>query len=156
MNKISEMIENWPEVDLHEVEVETLRDLAGRWLAEQHAIRVRAKNRKVVHFNRNPQAARVERDAAVDNAVASIIQKSKGNYVENFSKSVLNLTFRVDGMDVKFGDMTLDQHRRARTTLERKSAGLIESAALHAKAEDLLMEWEANTLYELEKDTVVA
>lgn len=149
--RISELIQEWPEVDLTKEKREVLEEIAYRWLKGEYQKRYRFSVRLVENKTRNPESVRIQRDTAIDNAVARITRETAEKTFANWPTAMLNLEYDIDGVRVRFGSMTLAQHQKRRTEMERKASTMLESASLHAKAEGALLESGANTLDEMVK-----
>jgi len=149
--RISELIQEWPEVDLTKEKREVLEEIAYRWLKGEYQKRYRFSVRQFENKARNPEAVRIQRDTAIDNAVSRITRETAEKSFANWPTAMLNLEYDIDGVRMRFGAMTLAQHRKRRTELERKASTMLESASLHAKAEGALIESGANTLDEMVK-----
>lgn len=158
-NRIKELIESYPEVDLGSEDIEIIQEMARRYLKSEHD-QLYGLGRPI-HNNRNPLRTRtrnIERitmdrekvSAAVSNAVASIVRKEALTLRNEWLPLMAEKFALPDGTIVTWATATKDQHGLRAGFLEAHASGELQTASLHRKAIDDIRQSDERTLADIE------
>lgn len=83
--------------------------------------------------------------------ISSLIWARINNTKTRWTKELLSETFRVDGVEVSWGNATVEQHQRRMDSLKKQAQGTLETSAKHGQAISELKKAHASRLSELDK-----
>ena len=112
-----------------EADYDVVLECARRYLATERNKRDRKSVRNVEIFHKTKAESRARRLANI-----SVLTTARDADVLGWSLSLLESTFRVDGVQVSWANATVEQHERRALWLEAHAAGTLETARTHREA----------------------
>jgi hypothetical protein len=85
-----------------------------------------------------------------------VMEDWKNSLRAKWTSELLPQTFRLDGVNVAWGEATIDQHQRRAESLRAHAVGTMETAALHLAAIEDIQAHNAANLYDLAAQEVAA
>ena len=127
-------------------DAELVEVCASRYLATEYRRFDRARNRDVERNTKIRQRA----DERLRGRVRAIAKEWKAELLSEWDVQLIDSTFSVgDGMVVRYGDATVEQHERRAELLENMAAGDLHTASIHRRAVDDITAAGATTLDEV-------
>lgn len=128
---LTELIEDYPKLDVRNLDADVLVEIADRWLRAEYSKRVRATARQLERTNQRVDIV----DAALANAVNRIARDAASRIINEWAPSLLAQTFTLpNGRTVRWGEATAAEHEARASQLEKHASGVIQTAALHRRA----------------------
>ena len=159
-NRIDEIVEAYPNVDLASEPRGVVEEMANRWLITQIKARERTVVRVVERRSYNADRVAVATKNAVNSLardVAQRIEDARGIVVAGAKLAawgkVLDEEFALsNGRRVKWRDATLADHEERANALEILAASELDTAGLHRRAIGDIRAAHVNTLGELDDE----
>lgn len=123
-----------------------VRECASRYVATEYRRLGRARNRDVERNTKIRQRA----DERLRARVRVVAEEWKAELHAEWDLQLMDSTFSVgDGVVVRYGDATAEQHARRAELLENMAAGDLHTASIHRRAVDDITDAGAATLDEV-------
>lgn len=84
--------------------------------------------------------------------ISKLIWARINNTKTRWTAELLNETFRVDGVEVSWGEATVEQHQRRMESLKKHAQGTLETSAKHGQAITEIKKAHASRLSEVESE----